>query len=124
VKMEFAVFVKSQVTTAGVRQSAMSHMYAGADLVPRPADCNRKKKERGTLLPSLCWFGRYATATGSGSFLRILLVYKQVSVTHKSYTASARTQQRIIIQFPGSFSNFCAVQKLFWLSVMRIQFRT
>jgi hypothetical protein len=47
VKMEFAVFVKSQVTTAGVRQSAMSHMYAGADLVPRPADCNRKR-ERDT----------------------------------------------------------------------------
>jgi hypothetical protein len=47
--MEFAVFVKSQVTTAGVRQSAMSHMYAGADLVPRPADCNRKKRERETL---------------------------------------------------------------------------
>jgi hypothetical protein len=30
------------VTTSGVRQSAMSHMYAGADLVPRPADCSRE----------------------------------------------------------------------------------
>jgi hypothetical protein len=88
--MEFAVFVKSQVTTAGVRQSAMSHMYAGADLVPRPADCNRKReREKLFLLLSLCWFNSYATATGFGSFLRILLVYKQVSVAHKSYTASS-----------------------------------
>lgn len=83
------MFVKSQVTTAGVRQSAMSHMYAGADLVPRPADCNREKRERERLLPSLCWFTSYATATGFGSFLRILLVHKQVPVAQKSHTASA-----------------------------------